>query len=127
MRDMKKTIDPVYREDFIKGYAVGFDPYSGFEERLYNEAFLEGFDSGRNEYEEMNGLIKAGIPNRIVNRKTLEDFLLAGMLGLEIDSDGYTTFQLDIIEVWYRNGIDQYDPQQTMYLWSILEKAGIEV
>ena len=30
-------------------------------------------------------------------------------------------------QAWYRNGIDQYDPQQTMYLWSILEKAGIEV
>ena len=75
----------------------------------------------------MNGLVCAGIPERIVTRKTLDDFLLAGMLGLETDSDGYTTFQLDVLEVWYRNGIEQHNPVQSIYLREILEEAGIEL
>jgi hypothetical protein len=37
--------------------------------------------SGRSEYERMNGLSSAGIPDRIVTDKVLEDFLL-GMLGI---------------------------------------------
>lgn len=126
MKNTKK-LNPVYRKDFLKGYAIGFNPYNDFEERLYNEAFLAGFDFGRNEYEEMNGLISAGIPKLTVTRKTLEDFLMAGMLGLDIESDGYTTFQLDVIEIWYRNGIEQYNPEQMVYLREVLEEAGIEL
>jgi hypothetical protein len=127
MKDIKKALYPAYREDFLKGYTTGLDPHITFSRKGYSEAFHEGFDNGRREYEAMNGLVCAGIPERVVTRKTLDDFLLAGMLGLEIDSDGYTTFQLDVIEVWYRNGIDQYNPEQTIYLREILEQEGIEL
>jgi hypothetical protein len=127
MKEIKKALLPVYREDYLKGYITGLDPHMNLNRKGFSDAFHSGFDSGRHEYETMNGLVCAGIPARIVTRKTLEDFLLAGMLGLDIDSDGYTTFQLDVIEIWYRNGIEQYNPAQTDYLISILESEGIEL
>lgn len=127
MKDIKKAFNTVNREDYLKGYAIGLNPYANCDDKLYSEAFYSGFDYGRLEYEGMNGLVSAGIPELIVTRKTLDDFLLAGMLGLDIDSEGYTTFQLDVIEIWYRNGIEQYDPRQTEYLQWILEKEGIEL
>jgi hypothetical protein len=127
MKDIKKALLPAYREDYLKGYTTGLDPHMTFNRKGYSEAYHTGFDNGRLEYESMNGLIYAGIPARIVTRKTLDDFLLAGMLGLDVDSEGYTTFQLDVIEIWYRNGIEQYNPAQTDYLISILESEGIEL
>ena len=127
MKDLKKALAPAFREDYLKGYAAGLDPHSVFSKTANTEAFHSGFNNGRLEYEAMNGLVCAGIPERIVTRKTLDDFLLAGMLGLEIDSDHYTTFQLDVIEIWYRNGIEQYNPEQTDYLRLILENEGIEM
>jgi len=127
MKDMKKALHPAYREDYLKGYAAGLNPYSTFKKKDGTEAFHSGFGNGRLEYEAMNGLVTAGIPMLIVTRKTLDDFLLAGMLGLEIDSEGYTTFQLDVIEIWYRNGIEQYSPAQSEYLRSVLEAEGIEL
>jgi hypothetical protein len=42
----------------------------------------------------MNGYLSAGIPTRIVTDKVLEDFLLAGMLGMPIDTDNYTRIRL---------------------------------
>lgn len=124
---MKKALLPAYREEYLKGYAAGLDPQTTFKKKGFSDAFRSGFANGRHEYETMNGLVYTGIPHRIVTRKTLDDFLLAGMLGLEIDSDGYTTFQLDVIEIWYRNGIEQYNPNQMDYLREILEIEGIEL
>lgn len=125
MKDTKKVLYPAYREDFVKGYTSGLDPHITFSKKGYSRAFHEGFETGRHEYEALNGLVCAGVPSRIVTRKTLDDFLLAGMLGLEIDAEGYTTFQLDVIEVWYRNGIEQHNPEQSEYLQMVLELAGI--
>ena len=127
MKHMKKTLTPASREEYLKGYTAGLDPHSIFNKKNTSEAFHSGFNNGRLEYEAMNGLVFAGIPQRIVTRKTLDDFLLAGMLGLDIDSEGYTTFQLDVIEIWYRNGIEQYNPAQTDYLRLVLENEGIEM
>lgn len=126
MKDIKKTASPVHAEDYLKGYRLGLDPYFTCD-TSHTETFYKGFDLGRAEYEGMNGLVRAGIPDMIVTRQTLDDFLLAGMLGLDIDSDGYTTFQLDIIEIWYMNGIEQYDPNQAVYLRTLLEEVGIEM
>jgi len=123
---MKKAMHPAYREEYLKGYSAGLSPYNT-SNKSKSEAFHLGFDNGRLEYEAMNGLVSAGIPERIVTRKTLDDFLLAGMLGLDIDSDGYTTFQLDVIQIWYRNGIEQYNPAQSEYLFDLLEGIGIEI
>ena len=127
MKNMKKALHPTHREEYLKGYAAGLNPYISFNKNNSSDAYHSGFDNGRLEYEAMNGLVFAGIPQRIVTRKTLDDFLLAGMLGLDIDSEGYTTFQLDVIEIWYRNGIEQYNPQQTDYLREVLEEEGIEL
>jgi hypothetical protein len=124
---MENIFNSVYREDYLMGYSIGSNPYSEFEHKHYNEAFKSGFDLGRLDYEAMNGYISGGIPQLIVTKKILEDFLLAGMLGLDIDADGYNTYQLDIIEIWYQSGIEKYDPKQSMYLSAILEANGIEI
>ena len=126
MKKLKKITQPAYREEYLKGYSAGLSPYTVFDQND-SEAFHSGFDNGRLEYEAMNGPVTSGVPHRIVTRKTLDDFLLAGMLGLDIDSDDYTTFQLDVIQIWYRNGIEQYNPAQSDYLIDLLEKIGIEI
>lgn len=124
---MENIYNPIYREDYKKGYAAGFDPHSILDFYDHTEGFISGYNFGRMDYEAMNGYIIAGIPQRIVTKKVLEDFLLAGMLGFDIDSDGYTTFQLDVIEIWYKSGIEKYDPKQGEYLSAILESNGIEI
>jgi hypothetical protein len=45
-----------------------------------------------------------GIPQRIVTDMILEDFLIAGLLGLPIDDEGYTAHQVAMIEEWYQSG-----------------------
>ena len=57
----------------------------------------------------------------------LEDFLLAGMLGMSINADGYNAFQIDVIQKWYQSGVEKYDANQSAYLLSILEENSIEL
>ncbi|GEP51429.1 hypothetical protein FNO01nite_21010 [Flavobacterium noncentrifugens] len=124
---MKNIFNPVYRQDYFAGYSSGLNPYLQFNDKLYTEAFQSGFQSGRMDYEAMNGKISDGIPELIVTTKVLEDFLMAGMLGMDIDADDYTAFQISIIEKWYQSGIEKYDPNESIYLLAILEKNGIEI
>ncbi|MGG7036406.1 MAG: hypothetical protein ACI7YS_14595 [Flavobacterium sp.] len=124
---MKYLFNPIYRQEYLKGYSVGLEqPY---HEALGNqtEAYYTGFKQGRLDYESMNGKIMKGIPDRIVTNKVLEDFLLAGMLGMSIDMEGYTDFQIRVIEKWYQSGVEIYDPQQGEYLLSILEMNEIDI
>lgn len=123
---MKHIFNPVYREDYLKGYSVGLRPYFQALENQ-NEAYNFGFEQGRLDYENMNGKICYGIPKLIVTNKVLEDFLLAGMLGMSINADGYTAFQIDVIQKWYQSGVEKYVPEQSNYLLSILEMNGIEM
>ena len=123
---MKNIFNPVYRHDYLEGYKVGLNPYSkGIEHK--NEAYNFGFSQARIDYESKNGKIVHGIPKLIVTNKVLEDFLLAGMLGMSINSDGYTAFQMDVIQKWYQSGIEKYDANQSIYLLAILEQNGIEL
>ncbi len=123
----KNIFSQVYRQDYFEGYALGLNPHKSRMIIDKSEAFYSGFNSGRLDYESMNGSISNGIPKIIVTNKVLEEFLLAGLLGLNIETDGYTLFQLNVIEKWYQSGIEKYDPNQTNYLVSILEKNGIEI
>lgn len=125
--DTKNIFNPVYRQEYFKGYSNGLNPFSKVICKRTNEAFNAGFDSGRLDYEEMNGRIELGIPQRIVTNKVLEDFLLAGLLGLSIDTEGYTPYQLNIIVKWYQSGIEKYDPNQSIYLSVVLEENGIQM
>jgi hypothetical protein len=75
----------------------------------------------------MNGKIIHGIPKLIVTNKVLEDFLLAGMLGISINDNDYTAFQIDVISKWYQSGIEKYNPRQSSYLLAILEENGIDI
>lgn len=123
---MNNIFNPVYRQDYLKGYSNGQNPYLEIKEKQ-NEAYLYGFNQGRQDYERMNGKIIHGIPKLIVTNKVLEDFLLAGMLGISINDDDYTAFQIDVISKWYQSGIEKYNPSQSSYLLGILEENGIEI
>jgi hypothetical protein len=123
--NMKDTHCPIYRLDYFEGYSNGLNPKIQVNKKRANEAFTTGFNLGRLEFESMNGSLRNGIPKRIVNTKILEDFLLAGLLGLSIDTEGYTSFQLHIISQWYLSGIEQYNPNQSSYLIELLEENGI--
>jgi hypothetical protein len=123
---MKDIFNPVYRHDYLEGFSSGSNPYLK-PLITKNEAYTFGFSQGRIEYEKMNGKIAYGIPQLIVTNKVLEDFLLAGMLGMDINSDGYNSFQIDVILKWYQSGVEKYNPNQSMYLLTILEENGIEI
>jgi hypothetical protein len=123
---MKNIFNPVYRQDYLDGYASGLNPYIDIIEDS-SEAYAFGFEQGRIEYERLNGKIAYGIPQLIVTNKVLEDFLLAGMLGMDIDADDYTAFQIDVIQKWYQSGVEKYNPNQSSYLLMLLEENGIEI
>lgn len=123
---MNNIFNPIYRQDYLGGYSKGLNPYLKIPDSQ-KEAYIFGFHQGRLEYERMNGKIIHGIPKLIVTNKVLEDFLLAGMLGISINDDGYTAFQIDIISKWYQSGIEKYNPYQSSYLLGILEENGIEI
>jgi len=123
----KNIYSPAYRADYFQGYSHGLNPFPQVNYKENSEAFDSGFNSGRIDYEEMNGPIIEGIPLRIVTTKVLEDFLLAGLLGLSIDTEFYTSYQLHIISQWYQSGIEKYDPDQSIYLFEILEENGIQI
>lgn len=124
---MKNIFNPIYRQDYLEGYSNGQNPYSEIKNDTPNSAFNEGFDSGRFDYENLNGSVLNGIPKKIINEKILEEFLLAGLLGINIDTEGYTHFQISILLKWYQSGIEKYDPKQNTYLLDILEENGIEI
>lgn len=123
---MKNIFSPVYRQDYLLGFTNGLNPYLSVEENQ-TEAYVFGFNQGRLEYERMNGKIIHGIPKLIVTNKVLEDFLLAGMLGISINDSGYTAYQIDVISKWYQSGIEKYNPNQSSYLLAILEENGIDI
>lgn len=125
-RLMDNIFNSVYRQDFNLGYTSGLNPFSDrINDKLSNEAFLNGFEKGRTEYQNLNGPISEGIPEQIITYKILEEFLLAGMLGIKIEAEGFTSSQLNTIQEWYQSGIEKYDPNESIYLLALLEKNGI--
>ena len=124
----RKIFSISYRQDYFQGYSNGFNPFLEISSDKSSVAFISGFNSGRMDYEEMNGRIAEGIPQRFVTIKILEDFLLAGLLGLRIeDTNEFTSHQLNVISKWYQSGVEKYDPSQSVYLSLILEESGIEM
>lgn len=123
---MNNIFNPIYRQEYLEGYSSGLNPYITINQNR-KEAFASGFNQGRQDYERMNGKVVHGIPKLIVTNKVLEDFLLAGMLGIRINDDDYTAFQIDVISKWYQSGIEKYNPNQSSYLLGILEEIGIDI
>jgi hypothetical protein len=124
---MKNIFNPIYRQDYLEGYSNGQNPFSKVKIKKNNKAFNDGFNSGRIDYESINGCIADGIPKRIITEKVLEEFLMAGLLGLNIDTDGYTPYQMKSLVKWYQSGLEKYEPNQNLYLSSILEENGIKM
>ena len=116
----------IFRKDYFVGYSNGLNPFLQVNPKS-SEAFIYGFNSGRMDYENMNGYIVDGIPERIVTLKILEDFLLAGILGLSIETENYSSHQLSVISKWYQSGVEKYDPNESIYLFEILEQNGISM
>lgn len=126
--DSKNIFSSSYRQDYFDGYSNGQNPFLLMDCEKSSVAYISGFNSGRMDYEEMNGQISKGIPQRIVTIKVLEEFLLSGLLGLDIEeTDDYTSYQLNIISKWYQSGVEKYDPSHSTYLFEILENKGIQV
>lgn len=126
--DSKNIFSTSYRQDYFDGYSNGQNPFLLIDSEKCSVAYISGFNSGRMDYEEMNGQISKGIPQRIVTIKVLEEFLVSGLLGLNIEeTDDYTPYQLNIISKWYLSGIEKYDPSHSTYLFEVLENNGIEV
>ena len=124
---MENIFDPIYRHGYMEGYSYGLNPFLNLISSQQNcQAFNSGFECGRSDYQRLNGKIIDGIPNRIVTKKILDEFQLAGMLGMSIDSEGFTAYQLSIVEYWYKIGIENYDVNESVYLLAILEKNGIQ-
>jgi len=124
----KNIFSTTYRQDYFQGYSNGQNPFLQIDSQKNSVAFISGFNSGRMDYEEMNGQISKGIPKRFVTIKVLEEFLLAGLLGLNIEeTSDYSAFQLNIIAKWYQSGIEKYDPIHSTYLFELLENKGIQV
>jgi hypothetical protein len=124
---MKNSFNPIYRQDYFEGYSNGQNPYAEASNTSFNKAFLEGFNSGRLYYESLNGNIQNGIPKKIITEKVLDEFLLAGILGINVDTESYTHYQISVLLKWYQSGIEQYDPKENSYLLDILEENGIEI
>jgi hypothetical protein len=124
--ETKNIYSPIFRKDYLVGYSNGLNPFIQVNPKS-SEALLYGFNSGRMDYENMNGFIVDGIPELIVTIKVLEDFLLAGILGLSIETEGYTMFQLNVISKWYQSGVEKYDPNESICLFDILEQNGISM
>ncbi len=126
--DPINVFSTTYRQDYFEGYSDGQNPFVLIDIKKNCFAYISGFNSGRMDYEEMNGQISKGIPQRIVTMKVLEDFLLAGLLGLQLEeTNNYTAYQLNIIQKWYQSGVEKYDPEQSNYLFEILENCGIGI
>ena len=125
---MDDIFNQVYRKDYFEGYENGLNPFVQMLNcKQTGLAFTSGFTNGRAEYENRNGLVINGIPERIVTDKILEEFLLAGILGMKINSDGFTDTQIQTIQKWYESGIEKYDPNQNIYLLALLEKNEIKL
>ncbi len=124
--ETKNIYSPIFRKDYLVGYSNGLNPFIQVNPKS-SKALLYGFNSGRMDYENMNGFIVDGIPELIVTIKVLEDFLLAGILGLSIETEGYTMFQLNVISKWYQSGVEKYDPNESICLFDILEQNGISM
>ncbi|HTG67299.1 MAG TPA: hypothetical protein VL859_13080 [Flavobacterium sp.] len=124
---MKNIFNPIYRQDYLDGYNNGLNPYSKATNDSPVSAFNEGFNSGRHYYESLNGRIADGIPKKIITEKILDEFLMLGLLGININTQGYSHFQINILLKWYQSGIEKYDPKHNSYLLDILEENGIEI
>lgn len=124
---MKQTYSPTYVKEYYEGYSMGINPFSSTKCVQSNEAVFAGFQSGRSEYERMNGFVSGGIPKRILTDKILEDYLLAGMLGMSIDTVGYTSHQINTIVLWYQSGVEKYEPFQFESLFGVLEDLKVEL
>ena len=124
---MKQTYNATYVKEYYEGYSMGVNPFSTSDFIEYSEAIVAGFQSGRSEYERMNGFVSGGIPNRILTDKILEDYLLAGMLGMSIDTFGYTPYQINAIVLWYQSGVEKYEPFQFESLFEVLEDLEVEL
>lgn len=122
---MNIIFNPIYRQDYLEGFSNGLSPYFQISDTIFNDAFIAGFNAGRMDYEELNGNISNGIPKRIITKEILEDFLLSGMLGLNIDTDDYTVNQLNVLSKWYQSGIEKYEPSHSIYLFSILDAIDV--
>jgi hypothetical protein len=129
---MEHLYNPLYTKLYKQGYTFGLNPvfsdcetFSKIGPKYNNEAFLCGFESGRSEYERLNGLVADGIPKRIVTRVVEHVFFLLGLTGLRFAAFGYTKYQSAVLERSYRNGLGLYNADNDIELYLMLSEHSI--
>jgi hypothetical protein len=90
-----------------------------------NTPFLDGFNRGRKQYEKLNGKITDGIPNLIMNERTVEVFKTEGLTGGHLDLSRLSPHQAKVARECYRKGIAQHDPGCDVALAGLLSQNGI--
>lgn len=129
---MENLSDKTFNEAYAKGYQWGLSPaFKSIEEIEdfisldYNDAFISGFDSGRQEYEKYNGPIADGIPHRILTQKILSDYMQIGRIGMPLDMKDFNPEQKARIRKYYSVGLKHFTGDNDITLCTVLAKLGI--
>jgi len=131
---MENLFNPTYRKHYSKGYVFGQNPvFSEFEDisqvapGFNNDAFKSGFESGRTQYERMNGKLSEGIPTMIITDKLLEEFKFLAQIGMTLEIEGFTLRQLHFINQSRLIGESELNPNQIICLFQLLALNGISL
>jgi hypothetical protein len=130
---MEQHLNHVYKKQYLRGYAFGMNP--AFHEcedprrivpAVHDDAFLTGFQKGRDNYERWNGLLCDGIPDLVINDKVLSRYFTDGALGYPFEVSGYTVYQQHVIFQSYQAGMAEYDLRRDVMLSSFLQSIHID-
>jgi hypothetical protein len=131
---MEDLRDPLYRKLYLDGYVFGQNPaFLDCEDiaksapRYNNRAFLNGFQTGRKDYEKLNGKLNDGVPRKILTTKILGRFTQSGQLGMPLEAVGYNSHQLKYIKEYYAKGRSNYVPENDFNLYLLLSENGIKI
>ena len=131
---MDEVFNPIDLHYFMDGYSHGLDPavlryncIKSFRIRDMNEAFRCGFESGRKEYESLNGKLCNGVPYQILNARALNECLLLGSLGMPLEKDAYNCEQQAEMKRWYEWGYSRNDRTPYEEMKEYLSECGISI
>jgi hypothetical protein len=125
----KKTIDEIAA--FVIGHEMGMNPHGTIRKLMKRNPFvnmtklIEGFDAGRKEYVEYNGLIDGKSPKVILSLSTASQFAFDGILNIPIEESRFNDIQLKHVRKWWTSGAEQYNEDWELEVLSMLEIRGV--
>ena len=131
---MEHLFQEEFQKSYDQGYTFGLNPIFANCEDLgkiapnqRNEAFVRGFEIGRDEYEQLNGKVCDGIPAVILTEKILLGYRIDAQLGIPLEALNFTPNQMMVIRKHYACGAKRYDWLQHLCLYRVLEQNRISV